>query len=235
MPVSEMLIVDKALERGRGALNEYEAKRLVAGFGVPVAQEFLAETADQAARAAVDLGFPVALKACSHELHHKKERGLVMLGLDSGDAVRDACGELARRAQDIELDGFLVQAMALGERELLLGVSHAPGFGPCVTLGLGGIFAEVLRDVSIRMAPVSEADAHDMIDCLRGAAVLGAVRGLAPVDRDTLVRAIRGLGACALENPAIAEIDVNPVIVRGDGSLCAVDALVILNGGGHAS
>ena len=103
-----------------------------------------------------------------------------------------------------------------------------------MTLGMGGIFAETLRDVSIRMAPVTEADALDMMDSLRGAGVLGAVRGLAPADRQALARAIRGMGACALENPAISEIDVNPIIVRDDGSLCAVDALILLQGGAPA-
>lgn len=232
MSVSEMLIVDRALERGRDALNEHEAKRLLASYGVPVTRETLARDADSAARAASELGFPVAVKACSHELRHKKERGLVALGLESEAAVREACAGIGRNAQGLVLDGFLVQPMARGERELLLGASHAPGFGPCVTLGMGGIFAEVLRDVSIRMAPVSEADALDMIDCLRGAAVLGAVRGLAPVDRQALARAIRGIGTCVLENPAISEIDANPIIVQSDGGLCAVDALVILNPGG---
>jgi len=225
-----MLIVDKALERGRGALNEYESKCLVAGYGVPVAAERLCADPDAAAQAAAELGFPVALKACSHELRHKKELGLVILNLGDEAAVRAAFGQLTEKALGMELDGILVQAMASGERELLLGISHAPGFGPCVTLGIGGIFAEVLRDVSIRMAPVAPADAFDMMDTLRGAALLGALRGLAPVDRKALAAAIRGLGACALENPAISEIDINPIIIRSDGSLCAVDALVIMGG-----
>ena len=158
----------------------------------------------------------------------------MILDLADEAAVRCAFSQLTSHAADAALDGVLVQPMVRGARELLLGVTRDPVFGPCVTLGMGGIFAEAMHDVSVRMAPVEPADVFDMMDSLKGAALLGPIRGLAPADRNTLAAAIMGLGRLALDNPEILEIDVNPVIVRADGTLCAVDALVLLCKGGGA-
>lgn len=225
-----------ALRAARGgALNEYDSKRIAQACGVPVTREFLAEDADRAAAAAADLGFPVALKACSPDIRHKQDGGLVILDLADEAAVRIAFSQLTARAAGRALDGVLVQPMVRGARELLLGVTRDPVFGPCVTLGMGGIFAEAIRDVSVRMAPVEPADTYDMMDSLKGAALLGPIRGLAPADREALAACLTGLGRLALDNPDVLEVDVNPVIVRADGTLCAVDALVILAERGHAS
>ena len=174
-------IFERALARRAEALNEHESKRIVAAFGVPVVDEYLVDNANDAVVAAGRLGYPVAMKACAARLTHKTESGLVVVGIADADAVRAAFDDLTARAGG-HIDGILVQPLVRGRRELLLGLTRAPGFGPCVTLGMGGVFAEVMRDVAVRVAPVSRADALDMIDQLRGAPV--AVDALVILDPD---------------------------------------------------
>jgi hypothetical protein len=125
------------------------------------------------------------------------------------------------------VDGMLVQEMIRGNREFVLGVTRDAQFGPCVMFGLGGVFTEALRDVSFRVAPVSELDAEEMIEEIKTRALLDEFRGSPAVDREALVRAIRGLGDLALSRDEIAEVDVNPLIIEGRRPV-AVDALVVL-------
>lgn len=227
-------IFDRALARGAGALNEHESKRVVAAFGVPVVDEQLVNSADAAVVAAGQLGYPVVMKACAARLAHKTESGLVLVGLSDEGAARAAFDDLTARAGG-PIDGVLVQPLVSGRRELLLGLTRAPGFGPCVTLGIGGVFAEVMRDVAVRVAPVPRADALDMIGQLRGAPALGAVRGMPPADCDAIAAAIQGLARLGLDYPFIKEIDVNPIIINDGGAPVAVDALVILDPNGGAA
>jgi acetate---CoA ligase (ADP-forming) len=215
-----------ALVAAARALDEYAAKALLKDFGVPCIAEELVETADQAVAAAVRIGYPVALKGCAEALSHKTELGLVALGLASAADVRAA----ARRLTDA-MQGhgrLLVQAMVHGQREFLVGMTRDPQFGPVVTFGLGGVFAEELADVSLRVAPVTEADAQAMLDEIRAARLLGPVRGLPPVNRSALVRALVGVSRLALARPEIREVDINPLVVAGADPI-AVDALVVLD------
>lgn len=227
-------IFERSLAGGGGALNERDSKCVVAAFGVPVVDEYLVNDAAGAVVAAGQLGYPVVMKACAARLSHKTESGLVAVGLADAAAVRAAFAELTGKAGG-PIDGILVQPLVRGQRELLLGLTRAPGFGPCVTLGMGGVFAEVMRDAAVRVAPVSRADALDMIDQIRGAPALGAVRGMAPADRDAIADAIQGIARLGLDFPFIKEIDVNPIIIQDDGAPMAVDALVILDPDGGAA
>ncbi|HEY8516994.1 MAG TPA: acetate--CoA ligase family protein [Candidatus Binatia bacterium] len=207
-------------------LSEHASKQLLAAAGIPVADERLCETADDAVRAAVELGFPVAVKLCGDTIAHKTERGLVRLSLADEDAVRAAANELLAlaRPEDGRVS-LLVARMVRGKRELIVGYTTDPTFGPCVMLGIGGIFAEMLSDVVFRLVPVTRVDAEEMLDELQHREWLGAFRGEPPVDRARLTDVLVGLSRIVEQNPTIRSIDVNPLIVS-DGLPIAVDALV---------
>lgn len=206
-------------------LDEAAAKDLLANYGIPVVQEARAADAQQAVAEAERIGFPVVLKGIGADFAHKTELGLVVLNLRDAQAVRAAAARLldtmAGRGE------LLVQRMVGGKREFLAGMSRDPQFGPVVTFGLGGIFAEALADVAFRVCPLQAADADEMLDEIRARALLGAVRGLPAVDRQVLVRTLLGLSRLALERPDIAAVDINPLVIDGSQPV-AVDALVVL-------
>jgi acetate---CoA ligase (ADP-forming) subunit beta len=220
-------LINQALKSGHGALSEYDSKRLLAAYGVPVTREKLVDSAAAARTAAAALGYPVVLKGCAPDLLHKTEAGLVAVGLGSAKEITEAFKMLSGRAGPDFKGGYLVQEMVKGSRELMIGMTRDEQFGPSVMFGLGGIFTEVLEDVSFRLAPLTLSDARDMMNEIRAARILEAVRGMARVDRAALARAIVGVGKAAAENPEIAEIDINPLIINGSKPV-AVDGLVIL-------
>jgi len=207
-------------------LDEAAAKALLAGYGVPVVTELRVLDAEAAVAAAQSIGYPVVLKGIGAGLAHKTELGLVVLDLRDAAAVRAAAARLLDALQGC--GSLLVQRMVAGRRELLAGFSRDPQFGPVVTFGLGGIFAEALADVSLRVCPLTEYAARDMLDEIRARALLGPVRGLPAVNRDALVRILLGLSRLALERPDIAAVDINPLVIDGADPV-AVDALVVLH------
>ncbi|MBU2551827.1 MAG: acetate--CoA ligase family protein [Proteobacteria bacterium] len=225
MDVKTMLT--DALKRGQKALSEYDSKRLLAAYGIPVTREGLASDEDQAAALAAEIGWPVVLKGCGAELMHKSEGGWVELNLRDEQDVRAAYKRIAGSGAR-GLEGVLVQEMAPGQRELVLGLSRDPQFGPCVMLGLGGIFTELIKDTVFRMAPLDLVEARDMTEEFRSKAILGAFRGQKPADIQTLCRSLIAVGRIGLELDEVGEIDVNPMIVDPRGGLKAVDALVVL-------
>jgi acyl-CoA synthetase (NDP forming) len=210
-------------------LSEHASKALLTTYGVPVARERVADDAEGAARAAAEVGFPVAVKLTGDAIAHKTERGLVRLGLTDGAQVHDAAAALlaARRPEDGEVR-LLVAEMVAGRRELIAGLVRDPQLGPCVVVGLGGILTEALGDVVFAAAPLSAAEALRMIDGLRTQPLLGPFRGEPAVDREALAAVLVGLGRLGAERPEVASVDVNPLIVR-DGRPVAVDALVVLD------
>ena len=211
-------------------LSEAESKALLARHGVPVPGEALVTTPDEAAEAAEQFGYPVVVKLCGASIAHKTERGLVRLGLPDAAAVQDAAVDLLAAARPEDGDvGLLVAAMVSGSRELIAGFLRDDEFGPCVMLGVGGVFAEALGDVAFRLAPLEAIDADDLIDDLGNQALLGAVRGEPPVDRAALARILLALAEVGNGDERIRSIDVNPLIVAG-GVPVAVDALVELDG-----
>jgi succinyl-CoA synthetase beta subunit len=223
-------VLTDALEKGQGTLSEFDAKRLLSGYGVPVTREALAKDAVQAVAIARQIGGPVAMKACGAEWIHKTEAGLVRLNLSADAQVAAAFEELSSRAGG-RLEGILVQEMVAGERELVAGLVRDAQFGPCVMLGLGGVLTEALDDAVMRMAPVDEADVARMIGELRCQAIFGPWRGQAPADVKALAAVLAGLSRIGLEHGPVAEIDVNPLIITAAGSLVAVDAFVVLQKG----
>lgn len=211
-------------------LSEYESKQRLASLGVPVAGEKLAATADEAARAAEEIGGPVAVKLCGDKIAHKTERNLVRLGVADGEATRAAAAELlaAARPEDGEV-GVLVAEMVSGRRELIAGCVKDPTFGPCVMLGICGIFAEALADVVFRLVPLSAADAASMIDDLVNQKMLDDFRGEPAVDREALAQILLGLSRLVESDPQIVSVDLNPLIVS-EGRPVAVDALIEVQG-----
>lgn len=221
-----MAIVREALASGRTTLSEYESKALVSGFQVPVTREYTVMDLDSALGRAGDIGYPVVLKACSAQLQHKSERGLVEINLKNAEQLADAFDRIRTNLKG-EPAVFLVQEMVKGDREMVAGLIRDPQYGPSVMFGLGGIFTEALADVSFRVAPLTENDALEMIAETKASQLLGAVRGLPAVALDELAGLLIALGRIGLELPEVTQIDLNPLIIRA-GRPVAVDALVVL-------
>ena len=220
-------LVARSVKAGQEALSEFDSKRFLSAYGVPITRERLVNSEKDARAAARRLGYPVVLKGCAHDLLHKTEAGLVMVGLGSSKEVANAFRELKARAGSDFGGRFLVQEMVKGDRELMIGMTRDEQFGPSVMFGLGGIFTEILEDVVFRLAPLSLSDARQMMSEIRSAKILNTVRGMPRVNQPMLARAIVAVGKAAVDNPDIAEIDINPLIVSGSHPV-AVDGLVIL-------
>jgi succinyl-CoA synthetase beta subunit len=216
------------IERSHRVLSEYESKKMLAEYGIPVTQEILAQSKDQAVTAANEIGFPVVLKACSPELMHKSDAGCVELSLTSDDDVAKAYDRILSSAS-VELEGVLVSEMISGLRELVLGLTREPQFGTCVMLGLGGVMTEIFKDTVFRVAPFDQVEAEDMIKELKSRAMLDEFRGERPADMKAICQCLISLGKIGLENPDISEIDINPLKIVKDGQVTAVDALIIFD------
>ena len=213
--------------------HEFGAKRALAAAGIPVLAERLVQDADAAVRAAAEIGFPVVLKIVSPDLPHKTEVGGVKVGLASVDEVRQAFAEMLRsvavKAPQAAIDGVLVAPMAKGIAELILGTTTDPVFGPVVMVGLGGIFAEIIGDVAVQTAPVTEAMALEMLRSLKAFAVLDGARGRPRADTAAAARAIAALSRFAAAHArTISEIDINPLLLMPEGQgVVALDALLV--------
>ena len=207
-------------------LSEAGSKELLGAFGVPFPSEQVVTTADAAVEAAAALGYPVVVKLGGDAIAHKTERGLVRLDLGTPDAVGAAAEALLAAAtpDDGEVH-LLVAPMLRATRELIAGLHHDEQFGMTVMLGVGGILAEAVADVSFRLVPLSAVDADEMIDDLATQGLLGAFRGEPPIDRAAVADVLLGLSRAAGERSDIASADLNPLLVV-DGRPVAVDALV---------
>ena len=210
-------------------LSESDSKELLSAYGVPFAPERKVSTADNAVAAANEIGYPVVAKLGGDSIAHKTERGLVKLRLASAEAVHAAASELlnAARPEDGEVH-VLVAPMVSGSRELIAGLLVDQQFGPTVMLGVGGIMAEVLKDVAFRPAPITEDMARSMLSSLRTQGLLEEFRGEAAVNADEVVKCLVGLSQVAMDRTDIVSVDINPLIVKPDGHVVAVDALVEL-------
>lgn len=226
-----MKIIEAALHQGRNTLSESESKAVLKSYGLPVTRE--REVTDQKGLIAAvqEIGYPLVMKACGHELLHKTEKGLVKLDIRSGAEAIEAFSALCDEDNSAGTT-VLVQEMIKGERELVMGFIRDSQFGPCVMFGLGGIFTEIIKKVSFRTVPLSEADAEDMVSEIKAEKLLGAVRGMLPVDREQLAKILVTLGNIGLENACVQEIDINPLIVSGSRAV-AVDAMIVLTGNGN--
>ncbi len=213
-------------------LDEMQAKRLLGDAGITVTRESLATTAEEAVQCWRELGTPVVLKISSADILHKTEIGGVLLNLNDADAIASGYSELLARAAthrpDATIDGVMVCEMIPDGVELIAGVTSDPVFGPAVMFGLGGIFVEVLKDVSFRLAPFDKAEARLMIDEIRGRPVLDGVRGAPACNVDALAETLAKLSQFAAAHAGqIESIDINPLVASGD-RVIAADALIVM-------
>ncbi len=221
-----MDIVEEALRQGHSALNEYEAKQFLDRFGIPVCREAIAHDATAAVKESLKIGFPVALKACGKELFHKTEVGGIALNLKNQAEVKQESKRLLRIPGS---QAVLVQEMVRGERELVCGLIRDAHFGPCVMFGLGGIMTEIFKDIVFRLAPLTIQDGREMVQEIRHKELLQPFRGEAAADTEALASILVKLGEIGLQHKSIQSIDINPLKIRPDGKLVAVDALVTLS------
>ena len=223
-------LLKEALKKGQKNLSEHQSKLFLEAHGVPVTREEMAATPDEAVKIAKKIGFPVVLKGESPELTHKTEMNVIELNIVSEEQVRTAYERIMGTGV-VPKGGILVQEMIKGQRELVIGLSRDPQFGPCVMFGLGGIYTELLRDVSFRVAPLSEYDALQMMDEIKARKILDEFRGKPAVDRKALAKTLIAVGQIGLDYEEVKELDINPLIISGNKPV-AVDALVILSNGG---
>ena len=221
-------LIKKAVKSSGKALSESDSKLLLNNYEIPVIEEIVALNTDQAIKAAEKIGFPVVVKGLGAKLLHKTELGLVHLNLTESRAVENATISISEKGGH-ELEGFLVQPQLKGKREFVAGLFRDKQFGPVVMFGTGGVFTEALSDVIFRVAPLTETDAKQMLSEIKAHSLLGNFRGENSANRKTLIKTLMGLSRIGMEQPDIFEIDINPLIINPDGSVCAVDALVVLN------
>ena len=222
-----MNIIEDAKKRGRNKLSEYESKQFLAEHGVPVTPEKVVKTEDEAVAAAGDIGYPVVLKGSDSEFTHKTELNLIRLDLRNENDIRKAYKSLTSHPE-CRVNDVLVQQMIKGDRELMVGLTRDSQFGPCVMFGLGGIFTEILKDVTFRIAPLTQWDAMEMLEDIQGKKILGSFRGKPPVDRETLANILISVGQIGLDYEQISEIDINPLKII-NGAPVAVDSMIVLD------
>ncbi len=227
--VSEIFEIAKA--DGRDFLFEHEAKKLFALYDMPVTKISVAENEDEAVEAAEGIGYPIVLKIVSPQILHKSDAGGVIVGVEDEQGIRDGFNTIIDNAKkykaDAEITGILVQEMAPKGTEIIIGSTTDPTFGPTLMFGLGGIFVEILKDVSFRVAPIEKRDAEEMIKEIRAYKILEGVRGNPPVDQETLADILLKTSDMLMDCPEIKELDMNPILAYPDGARI-VDARIIM-------
>jgi acyl-CoA synthetase (NDP forming) len=219
-------MIGAAMSSGATALDESLSKAVFSEYGIPVPGSETVTTQAEAVAAAARIGRRVVMKGVATDIHHKTEAGLVLLGLEGAEAVRDAFRLLEERAHG-KLEAVLVEEMITSNREFMVGMKRDPVFGPVVAFGLGGVLTEVLGDVVLGLAPLDDTEAMELLGLIKAKRLLGPFRGYPPVDLKALADIVKAIGQMAVDNPEIVEIDVNPVMVQGDRPLAA-DALIVL-------
>ncbi len=226
-------ILAAARRAGTLVLPEYAARGILEAYGIAFPASARVRTPEEAVAAARRIGYPVALKVASPDISHKTDVGGVALGLADdaalGRAFEAMRTALAARAPAARLDGFEVEAMIPRGKEVLIGIQRDPTFGPILAFGMGGIYVEVLRDVTFRLVPIRPLSARHMVRSVRSFPLLTGVRGEPPSDLEALYAAIERVGQLAQETPEIAELDINPLLVRPEGEgVVAVDARIAI-------
>jgi acyl-CoA synthetase (NDP forming) len=232
----DRVAVRSLITHARGEMRDLllsESMQVLEHYGIPTAVSVQAATVDEARQAAEQMGFPVAIKVISGQISHKSDVGGVQLNLRNGPAVQEAFEDMLYRIHssypEAKIDGVLVQPMVTGGQELILGGRQDPNFGPVVLIGLGGIFVEVLEEVSLRVAPITHQEAREMIDELRGAPILKGARGHKPSDIQAVSEALLRLSQLLIDFPEIRELDINPLRVFQENNGCrALDARIML-------
>ncbi|NWG11091.1 acetate--CoA ligase family protein [Candidatus Bathyarchaeota archaeon] len=224
-------VFDVARKEGRKHLLESEAKTVCMEYGIPVTKFKVAKNETEAVRFAEEIDYPVVLKIVSPDIIHKSDVGGVMVGLKTAKDVRSAYKQIMQNVKKhmakAKIVGMLVQEMAPSATEVIVGAIKDPQFGPAIMFGLGGIFVEVLKDVTFRVAPITEEEAREMITEVKAYPLLKGYRNLPPADIDAIVKILLNASRLVMEHPEVKELDLNPVMVYEKGAK-TVDARIIL-------
>lgn len=226
-------LIDGVRQKNRLYLSEEEAKQVISNYGFVIPRSILAASEEETARAAEEIGYPVVIKISSPDILHKSDFGGVAVGVKTAAEARRFFCEITQKARrlmpDADIKGVLVQQMITGGKEVILGMSRDPQFGPLLMFGLGGIYVEVLKDVSFRIAPIDARDAEEMIREIRAFPLLKGVRGEPPADIGAIIDSLLKLSQMVADFPEILEVDINPLVVfpEGKGAI-AIDARLAL-------
>ena len=219
-------VFDKVKEEGRTNLLEEEGLEILSAYGFPLPKSILAKTEDEAVEAANKIGYPTVMKIASPQIVHKSDAGGVKVNLSSDKEVRDAFKVIVDNAKKYdskaEIKGVLIVEMVKGGKEMIIGSKLEPGFGPVVMLGMGGIYVEILKDVTFRLAPFTDQEADDMISSIKTKKLLEGVRGEKPSDVEKLSECIQRLSQLVTDFREIKELDMNPVLVMQKGEGCKI-------------
>ena len=234
MKEEALKIIKEVLAQGRKALVEYEAKQVLKAYGLPLPEEKLAKTVDEAIKYANEIGYPVVMKLMSPQILHKSDAKVVMLKIKNDEELTQKWEEIHENARkyrpDAEILGVLIAPMLKPGREIIIGITEDPQFGHALMFGLGGIFVEILKDVTFRIIPIEEKDAWAMIKSIKGYPILAGARGEAPADMKAIVDMMLKVSQLIDDlKDYIKEMDLNPVFVypEGEGAVI-VDARIIL-------
>lgn len=224
-------ILLQADREGRKSLLETEAKTICTECGIPVTRFQLAKTEEEAVKHAEQMGYPIVLKIVSPDVIHKSDIGGVMVDLKDSQAIRNGYNQILKIVQkhnpNAKIAGILVQEMAPPATEVIVGATKDPQFGPAVMFGLGGIFVEVLKDVTFRIAPITQDDAYEMITEVKAYPLLKGYRNTPPADIKAITEILLNVSKLVTHCPKIKEMDLNPIIVYEKGAK-TVDARIIL-------
>lgn len=224
-------IIEEARRGGRKFLLESEAKEACIEYGIPVTRFNVAQTVEEAVKFSDEIGYPIVLKILSPDIIHKSDVGGVILNLNNHKEIRNAYKELLANVKghkpDAEITGIFVQEMAPSSTEVIVGATKDPQFGPALMFGLGGIFVEILEDVTFRIAPLTEQDAREMITEIKAYPVLKGYRDRPPADIDAIVDILLKTSKLVMDHLEIKELDLNPIMVYKKGAK-TVDARIIL-------
>jgi acyl-CoA synthetase (NDP forming) len=229
-------IINLSKEENRTVLTEIESKQILQHIGIPVPDFRLATSADEAAELAQCIGFPLAMKIVSPQIVHKSDAKGVMLNIKNEPELRSAFEEILRNAKrynpNAEITGISIQEMIKGDKEVIVGMNRDPVFGPVLLFGAGGIFVEVLKDVSLKVLPIANRDIDNMFTEIQASKILTGYRGSPPADLSSLKEIIQKIAKISLYFPEISEFELNPIIVyeQGGGAV-ALDARIILDYG----
>ena len=225
-------LLDQARSEGRDSLTAPEGKQVCDAYGIPVPQEGVASSADEAAKLASGMGFPVVLKIVSPDILHKTEAGGVLVGLASAEKVSEGYEKILANARaykaDAKIVGVQVQQMLTGGQEVIVGAVTDDSFGKLVAFGLGGVLVEVMKDITFRLAPATRDEAMSMLDGIQAADMLKGVRGSEPVSRDALADLVVRVSQLISDFPEISELDLNPVFATAKGAIAA-DVRIVMD------
>ncbi len=224
-------IFQEVRKEGRNFLLEPEAKAVCMEYRIPVTKFKVAKTVEEAVKSADEIGYPIVLKIVSPDIIHKFDVGGVILNLNGPKEIQDAyrkiLANVKKHKPDAKITGVFVQEMAPTSTEVIVGATKDPQFGPALMFGLGGIFVEILKDVTFRIAPLTEQDAQEMITEVKAYPVLKGYRGQPPADIDAIVKILLNTSRLVMDHLEIKELDLNPIMVYENGAK-TVDARIIL-------